>query len=123
MVAAIGAAVDHRVDRTRPAEHTTARPEHPASVHVFEFLGLVSPVAFGLEEFRESGGDLNLLLLIGASGFEQQDFDVRVFGQPVGERAAGRAGADDYIIWCWINHFLSPMRKELCGWNCSFRLQ
>src|SRR5215510_2065074 len=109
VVAAIGPAVDHRVDRARPAEHATARPEHTASVHVFEFFGFVGPVAFGLEELRESGGDLNLLLLVRAAGFEKQDFNVRVFGQTVGERAAGRAGADDVVIRRWINHYLSSI--------------
>jgi hypothetical protein len=76
VVAAVGAAVDHGVDRARPAEHAPARPEHPAAVHVFEFFRLVCPVAFSLEELRESGGDLNLLLLVRASGFEQQDFNI-----------------------------------------------
>src|SRR5262249_62067887 len=71
VVAAIGAAVDHRVDRTRPAEDTAARPEHPAAVHMVEFFGLISPVAFGLEELRESGGGLDILLFFRACGFGQ----------------------------------------------------
>src|SRR5262249_59846506 len=78
VVAAFGAAVAHRVDRPRPAEDTAARPEHPAAVHMVEFFGLISPVAFGLEELRESGGGLNLLPFVPAAGFEQQNFCIRI---------------------------------------------
>src|SRR5262249_49542356 len=98
VIAAIGAAIDHRVDRARSSEDAPARPVHTAAVHVLEFFRLISPIAFGLEELGESGGDKNLLPLVRAAGFEHQNFDIRIFGQTIGERGAGGTGADDDVI-------------------------
>ena len=51
-----------------------------------------------MELFRKRGRDLDFDRAVAAAGLEQQDPHRRVLRQPVGERAARRAGADDHIV-------------------------
>ena len=62
-------------------------------------------------------------MLCGVAGFEQQDAHVRVGAEPVREHAAGRAGADDYVVvalrlqftWCTKDWVALP--RSRCGMN------
>src|SRR5215475_7057259 len=79
MIATIGTAIDHGVDRTRSTEQFAARPENFPAIHLRLFFRLIGPITLGFEELWESGGDLNILLFVRATGFEQDDFHRRVF--------------------------------------------
>ena len=51
-----------------------------------------------IEQFDEAGRDVDERVPVAPAGFDQQDLRVSVLGQPVGQHAAGRAGADDNVI-------------------------
>jgi hypothetical protein len=90
----LAADIDHAVDRAGAAQHLAARPINLASAGVG--LGLVAPVdrrvGKGLAEAKR---DVDPAIGVVAARFEQQDACVAVLGEARGDRASGRAGADD----------------------------
>src|SRR5262249_51274388 len=98
VIHSIGAAVDHCVGRTRPAQCFTARPVDLTILHLWLRLGFVSPIALGLEELRKGSWNMDLLYFVRTTRFEQQNFDVSVLGQTIGQHASSRTGPDDYVV-------------------------
>jgi hypothetical protein len=92
----LAADIDHAVDRAGAAQHLAARPEHLAPGGTGIGLGLVAPVDRGIGEgLAEAEWDVDPAIGVLAAGFEQQHLGRPVFREPRGDRAAGRAGADD----------------------------
>jgi hypothetical protein len=92
----LAANVNHPVDRTGAAEHLAARPEHAPIGGAGVGLGLVAPIDRRVGEgLAETQRDVDPAIGVVPAGFEQQYPRARVFGQPRGDRAPGRAGADD----------------------------
>src|SRR5262249_36286911 len=93
---ALAAIVDVPVDRTRAAEGFTARREDAAPTRPFAGLHRIEPVeARIVEGLGEAGGDVDIGVPIARARLEEQHACVPVLGQPIGEHAAGGAGADD----------------------------
>ena len=82
----------HRVHRRRPAEHFAARPIDLAPRHLLLRLGEVIPVHRAAEKFGEGCRDVDELVLVHGSGFEDDDVCSRIGAQPVGENRSGRSG-------------------------------
>ena len=101
VVAGMAADIDHAVDRGRAAEHAAARAIHHAAVHEGLGLGVVVPVDLVVGQRIGEGGrhvDLPVPGVIAAAGLEQKHASRWLGRQPVGQHAAGRAGADDDVI-------------------------
>ena len=98
-VAGVAAHIDHAVDRRRAADHLAARAVKPAAVHMGFWLGLELPVvALHVHRDRQRGRHLDEDAAVAAAGLEHEDAARRVLGEAVGEHAAGRPGADDYVV-------------------------
>src|SRR5207253_9792634 len=74
------------------------RPVKFAAFEMGLLFGVISPVTFAFEELREGSRDLNLLLPVRPSGFEQQHADFRIFCQSGSQHTACRSGSDNYVI-------------------------
>ena len=99
VVARLAAHVDHAVDARRAAEHLAARIAQHAAVQPGVGLGLVQPVGARVADAVQiADRDVDPGVVVAAAGFEQQHARVRVGRQPVGEQAAGGAGADDDVV-------------------------
>jgi hypothetical protein len=62
-------------------------------------LGLIQPIDFGIvEQLAVAERDVNPDVTVVAAGFDEQHAMAAGFGEPVGEHAAGRSGADHDII-------------------------
>ncbi len=98
-VARLAADIEAAVDRARPAEHLAAREEDRAAVDAGTRLRAVAPVEARVAEgFQKPGRRADIGMGIRAAGFEDEDGNARIGGQPIGEHAPGRAGADDDVI-------------------------
>ena len=98
VVERVAALEDHPVDAARAAEHLAPGVVDPPAVHVRLGLRLVLPVvepAADRERQRRRHVDEHVPRVVGPAGLEDEDAGRRVGAQPVGERAAGRAAADD----------------------------
>ena len=98
VVQRVAALEDHPVDRAGPAEHLAAGVEDLAVVEVRLRVGLVLPVVEPVpdrERQRRRHVDERVDPEVRAAGLEHQHRRTGVRGEPVGERAAGRATAHD----------------------------
>jgi hypothetical protein len=99
VVLVLAAHIEQAVDRARSAQHFAARLDDLPVVQLGFRLGLVQPVDFGIvEQLAVAERDVNPDMPVMAAGFEKQYAMAAGFGEPVGEHAAGRAGADDNEI-------------------------
>src|SRR5580704_10764150 len=109
VVARLPADDDETVDRARAAEHAPARPINPPAVHVRVRLGVEAPVERWMpHRLAVADGQMDPEISIARSGLEQGDAVTPVFGQPMPEDAAGRAGAHHDEIELVVRHFLLP---------------
>ena len=98
VVERVAALEDHPVDRAGAAEHLAAGVEHPAVVEVRLRVGLVLPVVEPVadrEGQRRRHVDERVDPEVRAAGLEHQDRRAGIGGEPVGQRAPGRATAHD----------------------------
>src|SRR5205807_576422 len=56
------------------------------------------PITRRLKQLAKGERYMDLLLGIGASGFQQQDSNGRIFRKPVGHNTASRTRADDDVV-------------------------
>ena len=99
VILVLAAHVQQPVDRTRTAEHFSARLEHLPAVQARFRLGLVHPVdGFFLEQFAVAERHVDPEIGILGSCLQQQHGMLAIGRQSIGEHAAGRAGADDHIV-------------------------
>ena len=97
-IVAVAADVDHRVDAAGSAQDLAARPvDGPAGRAMLRDGGVV-PVIRALQQAADRGGSLDLVRVIGRPGFQQQDADAGIGGQPRRQDAARAAGADDDVV-------------------------
>jgi hypothetical protein len=95
----IAARIGHHIDRGRAAEHLAAAGLDGASVEIGLGLGDKSPVEHSpLVELAHAERNVNVGVPVAPAGFDQQHLGARILAQPVGEHAAGRAGADDDVV-------------------------
>src|SRR5690606_10291096 len=91
--------VAHGVERTRSAEHLAARPPQRAAAQLRLRRGVVVPVhALLPDQLRQPCRHVDEGVPVARAGFEQQHAHAGVFGQAIGEYAAGGAGADDDVV-------------------------
>ena len=84
------ALIDEDPPTTLPRAHSIGRPSMPASGSVKYIQSCMRRVSMRAPAER----DVDPGIAIPAAGFEHEHRNV-VLGEPVGERAAGRTGADD----------------------------
>ncbi len=91
--------VDHRVDRTRAAQHLAAWPVTLAPAQTRLGNAAVHPVQRRVVE-RQAVADrhLHAQALVAAAGFQQEHAVPAACAQAVREHAAGRTGADDDVV-------------------------
>jgi len=95
----MASAIAHGIDGAGTAQHLAARPVKPAVVELGFRFGVVIPVKRrDIDQFGQSGGHVNKRVPVAAAGFQQQDAIFGVGRKPVGQHAAGRAGADNDVI-------------------------
>ena len=99
VIGGLAAHIDHGVDRGRAADHLAARIVQAAPVQPRLRLGLEHPVGARIAD-REQVADRNVKPdpIVAAARFEHEHALVGIGGKPVGEQAAGRAGADNDVI-------------------------
>ena len=99
VVRGLAAHVDHAVDRRAAAQHLAARIIEHATAESRLGLGLEAPVGARIADAVEiADRDVDPGIVVLAAGLEQQDRYRGIGGQPVGEHAAGGAGADDDVV-------------------------
>ena len=99
VILVLAAHIEQAVDRTRAAEHFSARLEHLPAVQSRLRLGLVHPVdGFFLEQFAVAERHVDPEIGVLRSGLQQQHGMLAVGAQAIGEHASGRAGADDDVV-------------------------
>jgi hypothetical protein len=90
---------DHRIDRTRAAEHLAARPIALPAGQARLGLGAVHPVqARVVERQAVANRHADLKTPVAAAGLEQQHAVPSAGRQARGQHAAGRARADDDVV-------------------------
>ena len=117
VILVLAAHIQQAVDRTRTAEHLSARLEHLPAVQSRLRLGLVHPVdGFFLEQFSVAERHVDPEIGVLRSGLQQQHGMLAVGAQAIGEHASGRAGADDDVVEFGsiiiIVHLFPRMRTE-----------
>ena len=95
----LAAHIDHAVDRARPAEYAAAGIVDGAAVGARIGLGLEAPGERRmLQQLHVAGGNVDQRIPVAPAGLDQHDAVAGVLGQPVGQTAASRAGADDDVV-------------------------
>src|SRR5262249_3934702 len=98
-VEGLATVVDVAVDRGRAAERLATRRVDATPAGPGPYLLLVGPVdALHVEGLDEAGRQMDVGMPVPGPRFEHTHGGVRVFAQPVGEPAAGRACANDHVI-------------------------
>ena len=99
VVAAIAAGIGHDVDRGRTAQNLAAHGLDPAAVHVRLGLGGIAPVEHVVfVHLAHAERDVDERVEIAPARLDQQNARGAVLAQPVGQHAAGGAGADDDVV-------------------------
>ena len=99
VVGGVAAHIEHGVDRRGAAQRLAARPVHAPVVAMLLRHCLVAPVVGRvLAQAGEARRHLELEGGVRRARFEDQDAQRHVFGEAVGDGAAGRAGANDDVI-------------------------
>ena len=108
VVAAIAAGIGHHVDRRRAAQHLAAHRLDLAAVHVRLGLGAIAPVEHVVfVHLAHAERDMDERIEVAPARFDQQHARRAVLAQPVGQHAAGRAGADDDVVVACL-HVCTP---------------
>ena len=99
VILVLAADIEQAVDRTRSAQHFAARLDDLPVIQLGFWLGLVQPVDLGIvEQLAVTERNMNPDMAVMAAGFDEQHAMAAGFGEPVGEHAAGRAGADNDVV-------------------------
>ena len=99
VVGRLAAHVDHAVDGRAAAQHLAARIVQRAPVQAGIGLGLEAPVGARVAHGVEiADGNVDPVVVVAAARLQQQHAVPGVGRQPVGQHAAGRAGADDDVV-------------------------
>ena len=97
-VDAVAADVDHRVDRRGAPERLAAREVDTAPIGARLEARRVVPVVLRAEQRRHRGRDVDEVGGVGRTRLDEQDADLRVLAEAVGEHAAGRSGPHDDVV-------------------------
>ena len=98
-VGAVAANVEQAVDGARSAEHLAPRPVETAAAKSRARLGLEHPVGARIVHRLEvADRNMDPDVAVVAAGLEQEHAGASVGGQPVGQHASGRAGADNDVV-------------------------
>lgn len=90
---------DHGVNRRAAADHLAAGIGERAAVQPGLGLGLEHPVRARVADGEEiADGDVEPDPVVVAAGLQNEDAVLRISREPVGDDAAGRAGADDNVV-------------------------
>ena len=116
VVGGLAAHIDHGVDGGGAADHLAARIIEAAAVEPLLRLGLEHPVRARIADGEQvADRDMEPNPIVPPAGLEQQHAAICVGGEPVGQHAAGGAGADDDVVVlafqrCWLGHDRAPGR-------------
>ena len=98
-IAAVAAYIGHGVGGGAAPHHLAAGAFHPAPADILLRLAEIPPVMEPLlQDLAPAQRDMDPGIPVPAAGLEDQDADIGVFGEAVGEDAAGGAGADDDMV-------------------------
>jgi hypothetical protein len=112
VVAGLAAHVDHAVDAAAAAQRLAARIAQRAAVQAGGGLGVVEPVGARVADaIQVAHRNVDPVVVVLAAGLDQQHPLGRVRAEPVGQQAAGRAGANDDVVEGGVAHGLSPVRS------------
>ena len=88
----------HRVYRRRAAEHLAARPVDLTPVELLLRFRQIVPIHFAAKQFGETRGDVDKLVLVPRTRFEQHNLDGRIRAQPVGHHRSCRARSHNDVV-------------------------
>ena len=107
----LAADIDHAVDRARPAQYPPARIGDGAAVGAGIRLSRKAPGdGRVVEQLHVAGRDVDQRVAVAPAGLDQHHPGRRIFAQPIGQHAPGRAGADDHVIR--LHSFLPSPRLQ-----------
>ena len=98
VVLGVAAGVDHGVDRAAAAQHPALRVPHRAAVDRLLGRRGIAPGVGRAGQLGEAGGHADVGVPVRATGLQEQDGDVWVFGEPRRQTAARGAGAHDDVV-------------------------
>src|SRR5215216_2058537 len=99
VVAGLAAHVEHGIDGRRSADHLAARIRKAAAIEPLFGQRAIHPVGARIADGEEiADRDVVPDPVVAASRLEHEHALVRIGGEPVGQQASGRAGADDDVV-------------------------
>ncbi len=105
IIAAVAARIGHHVDRRGAAQHLAARRLDPAVVQVGLRLGVEAPIMQAeIVHLAHADRDMDERIEVASPRLDQQHARLPVLAQPVGQHAAGRAGAHDDVVITAATH-------------------
>ena len=118
VVARLPAHVDHAVDAARAAQHLAARIAQAPAVQAGGGLGRVQPVGARVADAIEvADRDVDPEVVVAAAGLDHEDVLATIGAEPVGEQAAGGAGAADDVVVANVAH---GQRRPVASTGKSF---
>ena len=113
VVAPLAAHVDHAVDAGAAAQHLAARVTQRAPVQPGVGFGAVAPVGARVADaVQVAHRNVDPVVVVLATGFDQQHALGGIGTEPVGQQAAGGAGADDDVV---EGQGFTHVRQRGCG--------
>jgi hypothetical protein len=114
VVAGLAAHVEHGIDRRRSADHLAARIRQAAAVEPLLRQRAVHPVGARIAD-GEKIADRDVVPdpVVAAARLEQEHSLVGIGGEPVGQQAAGRTGADDDVVVLAVDHLRHALLMRL----------
>ena len=99
VIGAIAARIGHHVDGGRAAQHLAAHRLDAPPVESRLGLGRIAPIVHAvIVHLAHAERNVDERIAVRPAGLQQQHARARVLAQPVGQHAAGRAGADDDVV-------------------------
>ena len=99
VITRLTAHVDHAVDAAAPTQRFATRIAQRTAIQARLRLGVVKPVrARVANAVQIAHRNMNPVVVVLASGFNQQHALARIGREPIGQQATRRAGTDDDVV-------------------------
>ena len=113
--------INHAVDAGAAAEHFAARVTQAAPIESVGRFGVIEPIGTRVANaIQIAHGNMHPVVIVLATGFDQQHAFGRVGTQAIGQQATGGTRADDDVVELRVAHVRSMWASQIRHpWACS----